>query len=80
MFPPWNQDTRTLPRYAQKELRHKVVRAVVVRRMTQREAARLFELSENSVCSWVRTYCDGGKSSLKKLDRSPKRHFIICGT
>lgn len=60
-----HQDTRKLSRSAQEALRHKVVRAVIVQGMTQREAAKLFEVSENSVSSWVRSYRNGGKSTLK---------------
>jgi transposase len=46
-------------------LRKKVVRAVVVQGLKQREAARLYEVSENSVSSWVRAFRTKGASALK---------------
>lgn len=58
-------DTRKLSRSAQEALRFRAVRAVVVQGMTQREAATLFEVSENSVSSWVRAYRSGGESVLR---------------
>ena len=60
-----HQDTRTLPRSAQEALRKKVVRAVVVHGKTQREAARMFEVSENSVSTWIRAFRSKGASALK---------------
>jgi len=60
-----HQDTRKLPRSAQEALRKKVVRAVVVHGMTQRAAARMFEVSENSVSAWVRSFRGSGAASLK---------------
>jgi transposase len=60
-----HQDTRKLPRSAQEALRNKVVMAVVVKRMTQRAAARTFEVSENSVSTWVRTFLNNGAAALK---------------
>jgi transposase len=60
-----HQDTRKLPRSAQEALRKKVVRAVVVHGKTQREAARLFEVSENSVSAWVRAFRQNGPVALK---------------
>ena len=66
MFPFMeHQDTRKLPRSAQEALRKKVVRAVVVHGMTQRAAARMFEVSENSVSAWVRSFRGSGAASLK---------------
>ena len=60
-----HQDTRKLPRSAQEALRQKVVRAVVVHGMTQRSAARMYEVSENSVSTWVRAYKQSGAGALK---------------
>jgi len=60
-----HQDTRKLPRSAQEALRKKVVRAVTVHGKTQREAARMFEVSENSVSAWVRAFSDNGAGALK---------------
>jgi transposase len=60
-----HQDTRKLPRSAQEALRKKVVRAVVVHGTTQREAARMFEVSENSVSTWVRAFRNSGPAALK---------------
>jgi len=60
-----HQDTRKLPRSAQEALRQKVVRAVIVHGMSQREAARMFEVSENSVSTWVRAFRDNGAVALK---------------
>jgi transposase len=60
-----HQDTRKLPRGAQEALRKKVVRAVVVHGKSQREAARMFEVSENSVSTWVRAFRRGGAAALK---------------
>ena len=60
-----HQDTRKLPRNAQEALRQKVVRAVVVRGMTQRAAARMFEVSENSVSAWVRAFRHSGPAAIK---------------
>ena len=56
---------RKLPRSAQEALRQKVVRAVLVKGMTQRAAARMFEVSENSVSTWVRAYRRSGAAALK---------------
>ena len=60
-----HQDTRKLPRSAQEALRKKVVRAVVVHGKTQREAARMFEVTENSVSAWVRAFRHSGPAVLK---------------
>ena len=60
-----HQDTRKLPRSAQEALRKKVVRAVVVHGKTQREAARMFEVSENSVSAWVRAFKGSGAVALQ---------------
>ena len=60
-----HQDTRKLPHSAQEALRKKVVRAVVVLGKTQREAARMFEVSENSVSAWIRTFRSKGPNALK---------------
>ena len=60
-----HQDTRKLPRSAQEALRKKVIRAVVVHGKTQREAARMFEVSENSVSTWMIAYRTKGASALK---------------
>ena len=60
-----HKDTRKLPRNAQEALRQKVVRAVTVHGMTQRAAARMFEVSENSVSSWVRAFRNSGATALK---------------
>jgi transposase len=60
-----HKDTRKLPRSAQEALREKVVRAVVVHGQKQREAARQYEVSENSVSTWVRSFKASGPSSLK---------------
>jgi transposase len=66
-----HQDTRRLPRSAQEALRQKVVRAVVVKKMTQRAVARFFEVSENAVSTWVRAYKAKGGQALrtKRLGR-----------
>ena len=60
-----HKDTRKLPRSAQEVLRQKAVRAVAVKKMPQREAARMFDVSENFVSTWARVFGGRGADALK---------------
>jgi transposase len=59
------QDTRKLPRVAAEALRYKAVNAVVNQGMRQKEAARIFEVTQTSLSLWMKAYRSGGEKALR---------------
>ncbi len=58
------QDTRKLSRSAAEAIRKQVVRAVVEQDMSQKDAARIFGVTPESVCLWMKAYRAGGEKAL----------------
>jgi len=63
-----NKDFRALAPEAQEDLRRKVVRAVRGG-MLQKEAARLFGVTPQAVCGWMRLRREGGATALRARRR-----------
>ena len=58
------QNTRKLSRSAVEAIRKQVVRTVTDGGMSQKEAAWLFGVTPESVCTWMRAYRNGGEKAL----------------
>jgi transposase len=59
------QNTRKLSRSAVEANRKQVVRVVTDEGMRQKEAARLFGVTPESVCAWMKAYRNGGEKALR---------------
>jgi transposase len=58
------QDTRKLSRSAAEAIRKQVVRAVLDQGIRQKEAARIFGVTPESVCLWIKKFRVGGEKAL----------------
>jgi transposase len=58
------QGTRKLSRLAAEAIRKQVVRAVVGQGMSQKDAAKVFGVTPESVCLWMKAYRNGGEKAL----------------
>lgn len=63
-----NKDARSLPAVVQEELRKKAVKAVLSGRK-QKEVAKLFGVTEQAVCKWMKQYWRKGVKALKAKKR-----------
>ena len=59
------QNTRKLSRSAVEAIRKQVVRVVTDEGMSQKETARLFGVTPESVCAWMKAYRNGGEKALR---------------
>ena len=64
---------------AQEELRIRVVRAVVERRLSQAEACRTFGVGKTAVWRWMTAYRSGGRRRLKSRKRGRKPGSSLKG-
>lgn len=72
-----NKDARSLPSVAQEDLRRKAVKAVLAGNK-QREVAKLFGVTEQAVCKWMKKYRENGSKSLKAGKRGrPKGGTLL---
>ena len=62
------KDARSLSGAAQEALRNKAVKAVLSGRK-QKEIAKLFEVTEEAICKWMKRYREGGMKKLKEGKR-----------
>jgi transposase len=69
-----SHDARQLPPEAQEDLRRRVVRVVVEKKMSQAEAVRTFGVSKTAVHNWIVKYRSMGERALRSKPRGrPKR-------
>lgn len=61
-------DARSLPAVAQETLRCKAVKAILAGRK-QKEIAKLFDVTEQAICKWMKRYRQGGAKKLKACKR-----------
>jgi len=73
------QDARHLTAEAQQDLRLRVVRAIVEKRMTQAEAVRSFGVGKTSVWRWMKAYRSGGMRRLESRQRGRKKRSSLQG-
>lgn len=66
------KDTRSLSPAVQEDLRCRVVKAVLSGKK-QKDVAKLFGVTEQSVCNWMKRYQEGGEKSLKARKRGRPR-------
>jgi len=73
------QDARSLSQESQKDLRMRVVHAIV-EGMKQTEAVRVFQVSRAAICKWMKQYREGGWKALRSRPKGrPKSSSRLKG-
>lgn len=71
-------DTRKLAPAAQEELRRRVVAAIRAQKISKTEAARTFQVSRESIYTWLAAAAQGGTRALKSRKRGRKPHSRLA--
>ena len=73
------RDGRQLSPEAQQELRHRVVHAILEKKMFQAQASRVFGVGRTSIHNWLKAHRKGGDAALKTHKRGPKHQSRLAG-